>query len=134
MRPRRDLAIAPIQSISDALFDPSLWRFLLFVGQPVRLAVAANVFVGRTLRSIAYEIMRYVGDFVSWLMGKIRSRRLQYFERRYFPVRRWHIALVAVGAVRLLQLLRRQWIEHTSGRTAQRRALQRKMHAAQTYK
>lgn len=134
MRPRSDPTSTPIGTISDALFDPSLWRFLLFVGQPVRLAIAANVFMGRTLRSVAYDILRRAGDLVAWLMGKVQSRRLARFERHYFPLRRWHVVLAITAAVKLLQSIRRQWVDHTTGRAAQRRELQRKMRVAQHYK
>jgi hypothetical protein len=30
---------------------------------------------------------------VGWLFGRADSRRLRAFERAYFPVRRWHVAL-----------------------------------------
>lgn len=120
-------------ALSDLLLHPSLWRWLLFAGQPVRLAIAANVFMGRSLRSLAYELAHRLRELVGWLAGRLRLRRLAAFERRYFQVRRWHAAALGLAAVNLGWAAARAWRERTSGRTAQRRRLARAMATAPSY-
>ncbi len=44
-------------------------------------------------RSLAAELARRLLELVGWLAGKVESRRLRAFQRAYFPLRRWHIAL-----------------------------------------
>lgn len=119
--------------LSDLVLNPTLWRFILFAGQPVRLAIAANVLVGRSLRSLASELLRKLNDLVGWLYGRLLLRRLRGFDRRYFPVRRWHVAAAALVAARAAQVLLRRWGDHRSGRAARRRELQQRQGAAKEY-
>jgi hypothetical protein len=120
--------------LSDIVLNPTLWRFLLFAGQPFRAAIAANVFVGRSLRSLALELLHRLNELVGWLYGRVRLRRLRCFERRYFLVRRWHGAAAAVVAARGLHLLLRRWADQSSGRAQRRRDLQARMLAATEYR
>jgi TAG lipase / steryl ester hydrolase / phospholipase A2 / LPA acyltransferase len=120
-------------SLSDVILHPSLWRWLLFAGQPVRLAIAANVFLGRSVRSLAYDILRRLKDLLGWLFGRMPIRRFSGFERRYFLLRRWHAAALAAGVANIGYLAVCQWREHTSGRSAQRRALQKELLTAPNY-
>lgn len=126
---------APLHSdrLSDVILHPSLWRWLLFAGQPVRLAIAANVFLGRSVRSLAYDILRRLKDALGWLFGRMPIRRFARFERRYFLLRRWHAAALAAGIANIGYIAVLQWKEHTSGRSAQRRAHQKAMLAAPDY-
>lgn len=123
-----------VNRISDIVLNPALWRFLLFAGQPVRLAIAANVFVGRSLRSLGYELLRRLNDLVGWLYGRVQLRRLRGFDRRYFTLRRWHLTLAALAGVRTLHVLLRRWADQTSGRAARKRELHNRMASAREYK
>jgi TAG lipase/steryl ester hydrolase/phospholipase A2/LPA acyltransferase len=60
-------------------------------------------------------------------------RRFAVFERRYFLLRRWHAAALAAGIANIGYIAVLQWREHTSGRSAQRRAHQKAMLAAPDY-
>ena len=120
-------------SLSDVILHPSLWRWLLFAGQPVRLAIAANVFLGRSVRSLAYDVLRRLKDALGWLFGRMPIRRFAGFERRYFLLRRWHAAALAAAVVNIGYIAVVQWKEHTSGRSAQRRALQKALQSAPDY-
>jgi len=126
---------APLHSdrLIDVILHPSLWRWLLFAGQPVRLALAANVFLGRSVRSLAYDVLRRLKDLIGWLFGRMPIRRFAVFERRYFLLRRWHAAALAAGIANIGYIAVLQWREHTSGRSAQRRAHQKAMLAAPDY-
>jgi len=126
---------APLHSdrLSDVILHPSLWRWLLFAGQPVRLALAANVFLGRSVRSLAYDVLRRLKDLIGWLFGRMPIRRFAGFEHRYFLLRRWHAAALAAGIANIVYFVNLQWKEHTSGRSAQRRAHQKAMLAAPDY-
>lgn len=98
-----------------------------------RLTIATNLLMGRTLRSIAYEILKRLNDLVGWLLSPVRHRRLVRFERRYFTVRRWHAVAVTAMTAAIFRFLIREWKEHTSGRSAQRRHLVSIMENAQSY-
>ena len=128
------LAVAVLQGLKAAALEPRLLRTLLIAGAPLRLAVAANVWAGRSIRcaagarhsgvagteqrarlpasccrdrlttpppmlscgrrrSLAAEIVRRLLELSGWLFGRVDARRLRAFERAYFRVRRWHVAL-----------------------------------------
>lgn len=60
-------------------------------------------------RHIAAEVARRLLELAGWLAGRVPHRgRLRGFERAYFPLRRWHVALGecqslwALGDVRAL--------------------------------
>jgi hypothetical protein len=89
-----------VRTFNDLLLHPKLWRFLLFAGQPVRAAIAANVLLGRSLKSLAYEIWHRLIQFVGWASGRLDHPRLRRFEHSWFPVKRWH-AMLGEGWVRV---------------------------------
>jgi hypothetical protein len=77
-----------------ALVNPAFLKVLLAVGQPVRLLVAFNIWMGRSLRRLAAALGRSLLILAGWLYGRISQRRwVLYFERRYFTPRRWHVLL-----------------------------------------
>ena len=117
----------------DALLHPSLWRWLLFAGQPVRLVIAANVFLGRSIRSLVRDILRRLRDILRWLGGRWRIRRLADFERQYFQIKRWHAAGIALIGVYAGSFAVRAWNDYISGRTAQRKRLYAVMASATDY-
>jgi len=118
---------------SDIVLNPALWRWLLFAGQPVRLAIAANVVLGRSIRSMAYDLARRLNNFIAWLYGRSIHHRLRSFEARYFPVRRWHVVAAGLVAIRAVHLVVRLYTEHTSGRMQKRRALQTELSKASSH-
>ena len=104
------------------------------VDSGTRVAIATRLLLGRTLRSIAYELLKRLNDLMGWLLSPIRHRRLVRFERQYFMVRRWHAVALATMTAGLFRLLLREWRDHTSGRSAQRRQLISIMEHARSYK
>lgn len=120
-------------ALMDALLHPSLWRWLLFAGQPVRLAIAANVFLGRSIRSLVRDVLRRLRDLLRWLGGRLRIRRLAPFELQYFQIKRWHAAAVALVGLHAGSIALRAWNDYISGRTAQRQRLLAVMASASAY-
>ena len=120
-------------SLGDLVLSPSLWRHLLFVGQPFRLAIAANVLVGRSIRSLAYDLLRRFERLLGWLFGRLRLRRFEQFERRYFLLRRWHAALAVVTAAKAVQQVARAWSERRSGEALEKRRLRAAKLEAQNF-
>lgn len=119
--------------LSDIVLNPAVWRWILFVGQPVRLAIAANVLVGRSIRSVAVDLLRRLKDLIAWLFGRVHHRGLRRFERRYFQVRRWHGVAAVLVLGRLVTVAHRAWAEHTSGRSQRRKALKRELMQAESH-
>ena len=99
----------------------------------MRFAIAINVFLGRSLRSLASEIARRLKDLIGWSFGRLHLRRFAPFERHYFLLRRWHVAAAGAIILQITYLAIRQWKEYTSGRTAQRRRLKTTMLHAPDY-
>ncbi|PSC75941.1 Triacylglycerol lipase SDP1 isoform A [Micractinium conductrix] len=127
-----------LQALLRALREPTLLKSLLLLGAPLRLAVAANLWAGRTLRSLAAELARRLMALAGWLHGRLqhpRLRRVQLvFERAAgWPLRRWHLALAALVAGKAALWAGRWWAECSSGLRQRRRAAQRRMAAAGSY-
>lgn len=51
------LALAVLQGLRAAALDPRLLKTLLVAGAPLRLAVAANLWMGRTLKCAPLMMM-----------------------------------------------------------------------------
>lgn len=124
---------AALQALSAAVLNPPLWKLLLAASQPIRLAIAANLWLGRSLRSLAAEVLHRLATLAGWLAGKIDARRLRRFSREYFTPRRWHAVLAAAALGKAMHWLAGRWVEHASGRRQLRKDLQRRMHDATSY-
>jgi hypothetical protein len=68
--------------------------------------LAVHLLAGWSLSSIAAELARTPSLLLGWLYGRVQSGRspLRRFERRCFAVRRWHLALLALGAYKAVRL------------------------------
>ncbi|KAI3427004.1 hypothetical protein D9Q98_006948 [Chlorella vulgaris] len=127
------VAVAVIQGLRAASLDPLMLKTLLVAGAPLRFAIAANVWAGRSIKSIAAEVVRRLLELAGWLFGKLSPRRLRGFERAYFPLRRWHVVLAALVAAKAVQWAARRWLEHVSGARLRRKQLQGRMQLAEGY-
>ncbi|KAL4441473.1 hypothetical protein ABPG77_001977 [Micractinium sp. CCAP 211/92] len=132
--PAGSLALHVLQALRVAALEPRMLKTLLVLGAPLRLAIAANLWAGRSLKHIAAEVARRLLELAGWLAGRVPHRgRLRGFERAYFPLRRWHVALGAVLAAKAVQWAAQWWAECSSGVRARRKQLQRRMQAAGSY-
>lgn len=123
-------------SMTDLILNPTLWRWLLFAGQPIRLAIAANVFVGRSLRSIFYDLLHRLTELIGWLSSplSLSSRFASHFEKQYFRLRNWHVAAAALVLARLARYAARSWRDRTSGLRERKLQLRRQLLDAQDYR
>ena len=50
------LAVAVLQGLRATITDPRMLKTLLIAGAPLRLAVAANVWAGRSIRRVCFPL------------------------------------------------------------------------------
>ena len=130
--PSATLSVYALQGLRAwLLVNPGLWQLLAVVAAPVRLAVTWHLWAGRSLRSLASELARRLLLLAGWLSGRVEHRRLRGFDRRYFVLRRWHVATAALAAARVLAWADAAWRDAASGRRQLRRELQRRLQAAE---
>lgn len=127
------LSFHVLEGLRAAILDPAVLKALLVAGAPLRIAVAANLWVGRSLKSIAAEILRRILELFGWLFGKVDYKGLRGFERAYFSLRRWHVALGTLVATKAVQLAVRRWLEYISGERQRRKELQQRKQEAAHY-
>lgn len=121
---------------ASTLLNPSVLKFLLLAGHPIRFAIGANIFIGRSIRSVLQELLHRFLELVGWLAGRVGERSvLHRWERRFLPFKlhRWHVALGALSSAMLLKWGHVVWREHRSGKAMARKALHISLHSAITY-
>lgn len=81
-----------------------LLRTLFTVTKPIRMLIAFNLLMGRSLQRLAAAIARGALLAAGWLYGRVaqRSSGLNRFERHYrIAPRRWHVVLGELSNVLL---------------------------------
>ena len=88
-------ALAPAEAAAKgSVGDPLLLRLLLAAARPARSVLLWHLMVGQSLRRLAATLARAALLLAGWLYGRVGQRgELARFERRYFVLRRWHVAL-----------------------------------------
>lgn len=135
------LSLLTLQALKGVLLvHPSLWQLLVTVAAPIRLTIAWNLWLGRSLHSLASELARRLLELVGWLSGRAEpTPRLRFWLQRRRLVtpllaglRRWHVAAGALVLIQGIRWAAAAWRDAASGKAAQRRELRRRMRTAES--
>jgi hypothetical protein len=76
---------------------------------------------------------RSVATSLAWLLAPLRHRRLRRFDARYFIIRRWHVAVAATVAARVLRWVAAVAAAYRRRTSPAARALRTRMAAAESF-
>lgn len=125
------------QSLQDRftrlIVELTLWRALSFLGQPFRSAVAAYLFISKSLWAFGSEFRRLSWRLIGWLAAPPQVPALRQLTAKYFQVKRWQVTIATLLAYTFVSTLAKQWRRYNDPNEKRKRELYKRMATAENY-
>lgn len=79
--------------LTKLLFELTIWRGLLALGEPFRKLVALYLFFGRSIWTAGSDLLRLVWRVVGWLSAPPRGAFWRQLGQGFVELKRWHLTL-----------------------------------------
>ncbi|KAK9843908.1 hypothetical protein WJX84_008684 [Apatococcus fuscideae] len=119
--------------LTKLLFELTIWRGLLALGEPFRKLVSFYLFFSRSLWTAGADVLRIVWRVVGWLSAPPRGAFWRQLGQGLVELKRWHLTLAAVVAFTAFSRALRQWKESSDDQLKRKRQLEGQLENAHTY-
>ena len=79
--------------LTKLLFELTIWRGLLALGEPFRKLVAFYLFFGRSIWTAGSDLLRLIWRVVGWLSAPPRGTFWKQLGQGFVELKRWHLTL-----------------------------------------